>query len=461
MPNFTNRSSAQMNHNLRQVANSMQSALVNGNANLHRQVGKVTEINANRVVTNLKDAFVGEKCILRIPRTGQEFAAQVVAIENGNAILSPFAGVEGLSGNAEVFGTGEAHKIEVGDRLIGKVIDGLGNPLSNQVINNTGMQRVSITAPENDPLDRPVIDTIFETGIKTIDGFNTVGHGQRMAIFGEAGAGKSVLLSMLARHASVDVIVLAMIGERGREVNEFLERQLPEEMRKRCVVVVSTSDRPAMERIMAGHTAMTIAEHFRAKGKNVMMLFDSVTRFARALREVGLSAGEKAVRNGFPPSVYAELPKLVERTGRTSKGSITAFFTVLVENEGINDPVAEELASLTDGHIILDPALAQSGVYPAINLLKSKSRLMNEIVDEGHLSTAIHLKSLQAKYLDIELLVQVGEYARGSDPMADAALDLHQPIRELCKQGTHEAFAMDQTISAMSELIYEQDPANE
>jgi len=400
---------------------------------LHRQVGIVSEITASRIVSTLGDVFLGEKCILKQPGSGREYFAQVVAIEDGKAILSPIAGTEGLSGATEVIGTGEAYKISVGNRLLGRVLDGLGQSISASELDTSGMDQMAVTPPRYDPLNRPVIDTVFKTGIKCIDGFNTVGNGQRMGVFGEAGAGKSIFLAMLASHSDVDVIVLAMIGERGREVNEFLERKLPKHIRERTVVVASTSDRPAMERIMAGHTAMTIAENFREKGKNVLVLFDSVTRYARAMREVGLSAGESAVRNGFTPSVYAELPKLIERAGRSEKGSITAFFTVLTENDGINDPVAEEVASLTDGHIMLNAELARSGTYPAVSILKSKSRLMNEITSEQHLASANRLRGLMAKYQDIELLVQVGEYERGSDPIADAALAQHEPLKSFLR----------------------------
>jgi len=397
--------------------------------NYHREIGEITDVSASRIVTTLKDVFVGEKCILRLPDSGREIGAQVVAIEKERAILSPMEDIEGISSNTEVIGTGEPCKIWVGKELIGRVLDGLGRPVDGLDFKTQNMEQIKITPPTVDALDRPVINDVFETGVKSIDGFNTIGHGQRLAIFGEAGAGKSTLLAMLARHSDADVVVLAMIGERGREVNEFLERQLPPEVRKRCIVVASTSDRPAMERIMAAHSAVTIAEHF--------------------------SAGEKAVRSGFTPSVYAELPKLIERTGKTSSGSITAFFTVLVENDGINDPVAEEIASLTDGHLVLDAALARSGIYPAINVLKSKSRLMNEICSEEHIGASNDLRKLMAKYIDLELLIQVGEYVAGTDPVADMAIECNPAIEAFLKQHTHAHVPHPEALAQMREILGE------
>ncbi len=444
--------------NKRPDLNSALSAISTGikHANLYKEIGEITDVSASRIVTTLTDVFVGEKCILRLPDSGREVNAQVVAIENERAILSPMEDIEGLSANTEVIGTGEPSKIWVGQGLIGRVLDGLGRPVDGEELKTSNMEQIKITPPALDALDRPIINDVFETGVKSIDGFNTIGNGQRLAIFGEAGAGKSTLLAMLARHSDTDVVILAMIGERGREVNEFLERQLPKEVRERCVVVASTSDRPAMERIMAAHSAVTMAEYFRSKGQKVLLLFDSATRFARALREVGLSAGEKAVRSGFTPSVYAELPKLIERTGKTSKGAITAFFTVLVENDGVNDPVAEEIASLTDGHLVLDASLARSGIYPAINVLKSKSRLMNEICSEEHINASNSLRKLMAKYIDLELLIQVGEYVSGTDPVADMAIACNDQIQTFMTQHTHTHVSHPQAVQSMKEILGEQ-----
>ncbi|HSO47010.1 MAG TPA: FliI/YscN family ATPase [Rhizobiaceae bacterium] len=339
---------------------------------------------------------MGELCHLVDRQSGRRINAQIVSVAGENVVLSPFEPVGGLSVATEVEPTGDALRIPVGDWLIGRVIDALGRPLDNMPVPVSG-QTSPVSNGTVAPMDRNVIDTVMPTGVKAIDIFNTVGEGQRMAIFGSPGSGKSTLLSMLARHSEVDVVVLAMIGERGREVREFLERQIPAEVRNRLVAVVSTSDRPAMERVIAAHAAMTIAEDFRSRGLKVLMLFDSVTRFARALRDVGLAAGETVVRQGLTPSFYSELPKLIERAGKTQTGSITAFFTVLYENEGVNDAIADEVTSLTDGHLILDTAMAAAGHYPAINLLKSKSRLMREIAERETVERASSMRELMAK----------------------------------------------------------------
>jgi type III secretion protein N (ATPase) len=401
------------------------------------EIGTVLRVSEGQVVARLKGGFIGELCHLVDRQNGRRINAQIVSVEGDNAVLSPFEPVGGLSVSTEVESTGDALKVRVGDWLIGRVIDALGKPLDNMPVSAAGHLR-PVSSGNVAPMDRHVIDTVMPTGVKAIDLFNTIGEGQRMAIFGSPGSGKSTLLSMLARHSEVDVVVLAMIGERGREVRDFLERQVPPEVRNRLVAVVSTSDRPAMERVIAAHTSMTIAEDFRARGRKVLVLFDSVTRFARALRDVGLAAGENVVRQGLTPSFYAELPKLIERAGKTSTGSITAFFTVLYENEGVNDAIADEVTSLTDGHIILDTALAAAGHYPAINILRSKSRLMREIAGADTVSRASFLRSMMAKYQEIELLVQVGEYREGSDPECDMAIRARPVIQRLARQEVEE-----------------------
>lgn len=417
-----------------------------------REVGQITEVAAAKLNVSLPNLPIGELCEIRDNYRGLSIKAQVIGARDGQSSLAPLEDIAGLSVGADVYPLGISMTVPVGDALIGRTLDGLGRPLDGEPFDMATMSHRSILPRNTNPMSRPAIDDTVTTGIRAIDGFMSLGIGQRMAVFGEAGAGKSTLLSMLAAGPEADVIVIGMIGERGREVREFVERQLPEAVRARCIVVAATSDRPALERINGGHIAATIAEHFRDQGKNVLLLFDSVTRFARALREVGLANGEDAVRGGFTPSVYAELPRLVERCGRTDKGAITAFFTVLLENDGVNDPLSEEITSLTDGHIILDAKIAQSGIYPAINILKSKSRLMNELVSKSHQAHASHVRHLMAKYLDIELLVQVGEFAEGQDPIADAALAAQKPIREFLKQDQRETASMQQTTYLLQEL---------
>ena len=422
---------------------------------LTRTYGHVRSVSATRLTTDLGSLPVGEVCRVTEPG-GRSIDAQVVTIEDGEAVLAPLESVEGLSPDAEVTPRGHAFSVPVGNALLGRVVDGLGRPLDGKPLPKDGMALMPVEGRVISPMDRPVVDTVFETGVSAIDGFTTLGIGQRVCLLGAAGAGKTSLLAQLARHVGSgngsEVCVLALIGERGREVREFLDRQLPQAFRERCVVVVSTSERPAMERLMAGKVAATIAEHLRDQGRNVLMLFDSVTRYARALREVALAAGEPAVRRGYTPSVYAELPRLVERAGRSPNGSITALFSVLVENEGMNDPIAEEVTSLTDGHLVLSSKLARAGHFPAVDVLASRSRLMSEIVSDEHRTTADRLRGLLSKYDEIELLLQVGEYKPGHDEDADEAVGKRDEIVALLRQSSNDSKAFKDIVAAMKEV---------
>ncbi|MEZ5840539.1 MAG: FliI/YscN family ATPase [Hyphomicrobiales bacterium] len=416
-------------------------------------MGRLSEVSPTRLSTTLSDVAVGEVCRLRDPRRSREILSQVVAIRDGEAILAPIGDPSGLSPDTEVIPTREPFGFWAGEFLLGRILDGLGNPVDGGPLPGRIAERARIDNPAPDPLARPVIDTVFETGIRAIDGILTLGHGQRVGLFGDPGAGKSTLLGAMARHAEADVVVLALIGERGRELREFLDRQVPPDVRGRCVVVASTSDRPAMERIIGAHVATSIAEYFRDRGKRVLFLFDSVTRYARALREVGLASGEQAVRRGFTPSVYSELPRLIERCGRTPKGDITAVFTVLTENDGLGDPIAEEIASITDGHIILSPKLGQAGHYPAIDILRSKSRVAVDIVNRDVIKAATEMRRLIAKYREIELLLQVGEYTPGGDPVADRAVEKHDAIFEFLAQDHHRKADIADTFKAMQSTV--------
>ena len=328
----------------------------------------------------------------------------------------------------------------------------MGQPLDQEPL-PLKMNEVPLYRDAPSPLKRSFIDKPLNTGVRSIDGLLTLGIGQRTGIFAPAGGGKSTLLSMIARHAKADVIVIALIGERGREVGEFIEHTLTKEGLKRSVLVVSTSDRPAMERLRAAYTATSIAEGFRSSGKNVLLLMDSVTRFARALREIGLSVGEPPVRRGFPSSVFAELPKLFERSGNDSKGTMTAFYTVLVEDEESNDPIAEEVRSLLDGHIVLTRKLAQENHYPAIDILKSTSRLLNQITTESHRSNIAKLRSLLSKYSEIEFLVQVGEYEKGSDTQADEAIKNITKILNYLKQDCDSYCDIDDSLDQLNRIL--------
>ncbi len=421
---------------------------------LFHEVGRVTAIGDLYLETDLAGLAVSDVCEIGSPQGPAMLQAQVVSVEKNRTVLAPFGSVHGLTIGSIVRPTGGAVSIPVGDFLIGSTIDGFGNPLDEDEEDEEHLfaGRRPVLEKYHNPLNREMISDILSTGICSIDGMLTVGRGQRMAILGEAGAGKSSLLAMLASNTEADVVVIGMVGERGRELRDFLERQLPPEVRARCVVVTATSDRPALERINAGHVASTVAEYFRDQGKDVLLLFDSITRFARAQREVGLAAGEQAVRGGLTPSVYANLPRLIERSGNMNNGSITAFYTVLTENEGINDPLAEEVMSLTDGHILLDGKLAQKGHYPAISILRSKSRLMNELILEDHAEAASRVRAMMAKYEDIELLVQVGEYQAGNDWDADAAIKARPAIEQLLKQSAGTATEFGETVFRLREL---------
>jgi type III secretion protein N (ATPase) len=301
-------------------------------------------------------------------------------------------------------------------------------------------------------MQRKLIEKPISMGVRSIDGLLTCGEGQRMGIFAAAGGGKSTLLAKLIRSADVDVTVLALIGERGREVREFIEHDLGEEGMARSVLVVATSDRPAMERAKAAFVATSIAEYFRDQGKRVLLLMDSVTRFARAQREIGLAAGEPPTRRGYPPSVFAALPKLMERAGQSDKGSITALYTVLVEGDDMTEPVADETRSILDGHIILSRKLAAMNHYPAIDVLRSASRVMNQIVDNNHQVSAAHMREMLAKYEEVELLIKIGEYQHGADSRADMAIAQSDDIRAFLRQGTHELSELEETVNQLRGL---------
>jgi type III secretion protein N (ATPase) len=423
------------------------------NARLLKRSGRLLDISTSRLTARLEGVAIGEMCEIVDRSTGYAELARVVAIHDGLSILAPLGPVEGLSSAAMVFPAEEDLTFQCSDDLLGRLVDGLGRPIDGQPNTGPNWLKRRITAAQINPLSRPPIDAIFKSGIKSIDALNTFGEGQRIGVFGDPGSGKSTLLGALARNADADVCVLAMIGERGREVREFLDRQLPPSFRSRSVVVASTSDAPAIQRILGGYVANSIAEYFREQGKRVLPLFDSITRFARALREVGLAAGESAVRRGFTPSVYAELPKLIERSGRTEKGSITAIYTVLTENDGLDDPIAEEVRSLTDGHIVLSAELAQAGRYPAIDALKSRSRLMNEIVTPEHQAAASRIRLLMSKFLEVELLVQVGEYRPGSDALADEAIGKRDMIAEFLSQPVNDRAEFAATLQALFDRV--------
>jgi type III secretion protein N (ATPase) len=344
--------------------------------------------------------------------------------------------------------------VPVGTQLLGRVLDGLGN-VSDVATKGpfTPETYYPVYADPPNAMKRNPIDKPISLGLRVLDGFLTCGEGQRMGIFAAAGGGKSTLLAQIIRNTEAEIIVLALIGERGREVREFIERDLGEEGVKRSVLVIATSDRSSMERLKAAYVATAVAEFFRDRGSRVLLMMDSVTRFGRAQREIGLAAGEPPTRRGFPPSVFSTLPKLMERAGQSEKGSITALYTVLVEGDDMTEPIADETRSILDGHIIISRKLASANHYPAIDVLASVSRVMNAIVTPDHNKAAGKLRNLMAKFREVELLVRIGEYKKGSDPEVDEAIAKTPAINELLKQDLSEKSYFDETVERMIQIV--------
>jgi ATP synthase in type III secretion protein N len=400
----------------------------------------------------MSEARLGELCRIR-GLNGDDLLAEIVGLDGDETILAPLGDVAGLSAGAEVEPTGNVLRTPIGPALLGRVLDGLGRPLDAMTKGPLSHCQTRAVMGEPPPaLARQRVTKPLPLGVRAIDGLITCGEGQRMGIYGEPGGGKSTLLSSLVRGAAVDVVVVALVGERGREVRDFLEHQIDEATRSRTVMVVATSDRPAVERLKASYTATTIAEGFRDEGMRVLLVLDSVTRFARALREVGLAAGEPPARRGFPPSVMVELPRLMERAGPGTVGSITAFYTVLVEGDGSGDPIAEETRSILDGHIVLSPRLATAGHYPAIDILASRSRLTDVVIDREQRAWAAKIREIMHFYNEIEFLVQVGEYKPGSDPRSDAALAGIDGVRKFLRQDSAEQTSWEEMRAWLSRL---------
>ena len=416
--------------------------------------GRVSGVTGGLIRATVAGVRIADLCLLKSAEDrapGDNVLAEVVGFDRQHVLLSPLGSTTGISHETQVIATGRTHEVSVGPELLGKVLNGLGHPLSGDRLQCPS--RYPVLADPPDPMRRKVIDTPLPMGVRVLDGLLTCGEGQRMGIFAAAGGGKSTLLSMLIRNSAADIKILALIGERGREVREFIEHDIGKEGLKESVVVVATSERPAMERLKAAYVATAIAEYFRDQGLKVLLMMDSVTRFARAQREIGLAAGEPPTRRGFPPSVFAALPQLMERAGRSDTGSITALYTVLVEGDDMTEPVADETRSILDGHIILSRQLAQANHYPAVDVLASVSRVMNNIVDEDHLRVAGRMRGLLAKYKEIELLIKIGEYKQGSDPAADEAKRKVGAINRTLTQGLYETSSLDEVAQQMRQIV--------
>jgi ATP synthase in type III secretion protein N len=422
--------------------------------------GRVVQALGTVVRATGVDARVGEVCELHTAN-GRVTRAEVIGFDQHTAILSPFGELNGLSFTSHVVPLHRALDVPVGAALLGRVLDGFGEPLDGRgPIRADGarahgsgpLRRASTDAAPPEALSRRPITQRFETGVRALDALAAIGEGQRLGVFAPAGVGKSTLTGMLARGARCDVKVIALIGERGREVGEFIDHNLGPEGLAQSVVIASTSDRPAVERAKSAQVAMTIAEGFRAEGKRVLLVMDSVTRYARALREIGLASGEPPTRRGYPPSVFASLPRLLERAGNDARGSITAFFTVLTEGEDDSDPIAEEVRSILDGHIVLSRKLAQRNQYPAIDVLASLSRVATQVTSGAQQRAASKLRDWLAKFNDVELLVQVGEYRSGSDALADQAVERVPHIRSWLQQSPLALSPLARTLSGLASL---------
>ena len=430
------------------------------------QRGRIVQAFGTLLRASGVHARIGQQCRIvdsHAPEGGgSSILAEVVGFSDGHALLVPLSSLQGMALDAEVEVLGASSELPFGDALLGRVIDCFGRPLDGRPLPPlAGRRALHADAPH--PLERLPVDQPLATGVRAVDSVLTVGRGQRIGVFAMAGGGKSTLLGMLARQACAArepaakaprrVNVVALIGERGREVREFIDESLGPEGLARSVVVVSTSDRPAMERVRAAHAATAIAEGFRARGDEVVLLMDSVTRFARALREIGLAIGEPAVRRGFPPSVFAELPRLFERAGNDAHGSITGFYTVLVEDEDGSDPVGEEVRSILDGHFVLSRKLAQAQHYPAIDALASVSRVFSRVAAPAHRQAAARARELMARYAEIEFLLRVGEYKAGSDALADEAIAKQAAIRALLCQPPDEASTFDEALRRLQQVV--------
>lgn len=414
--------------------------------------GRVLEAVGTLIKASGVSARIGDICELRNPGTAWQMQAEVVGIVRDLVLLMPFGELAGLSAQTEVVHLGRTQGVKVGRGLLGRVLNGFGEPIDG-LGPVDAVQEYPVYAPAPDPLRRRPIVSALHTGVRAIDALLTCGEGQRMGIFAPAGAGKSSLLSMISHGAGADVTVVALVGERGREVGEFFRTAVPAGRRERTVFVVATSDRAAGERAKAPCVATAIAEYFRDQGCSVLLLVDSVTRYARALREIGLAAGEPPTRRGFPPSVFTVLPKLFERAGQSERGAISAFYTVLVDDDEAGDPIGEEVRSTLDGHIILSTRLAAANHYPAIDAMHSRSRVMNVVATAEHQALAGTLRELMTKYQSIEMLLQIGEYQAGADAVADQAIRTHSACSAFLRQAPGESSSLRETMAAMRNMV--------
>lgn len=414
--------------------------------------GKIDKIVGMIIESTGPSADIGTVCKIYNSKNTAYIQAEIVGFRDNKVLLMPYEDLNGISKGSVVESTGESLRVPVGEQLIGRVIDGFGKPIDGKGDINTEKKYPVQNNPSN-PFLRPQIDERITMGVKAIDSLLTCGKGQRMGIFSGSGVGKSTLMGMIARNIEADVNVIALVGERGREVRGFIEKDLKAAGMKRTVLVVATSDQPAMMRLKCALTATAIAEYFKDKGKDVLLMMDSLTRFAMAQREIGLATGEPPVARGYTPSLYALMPKLLERTGKFEKGSITGIYTVLVEGDDVNEPISDTVRGIIDGHIVLSRAVAMRNHYPAIDILASISRIMNEIVDPEHLETASEIRAILSAYYENYDLISIGAYKSGTNPKIDHAIKNIDRINAFLKQSIDEKFNFDDTMKLMNELV--------
>lgn len=414
--------------------------------------GKVDKIIGLMIESKGPLANIGDVCRIYAGQANRIVQAEVVGFRESRVLLMPYDDIDGIGPGSIVESTGDKLKVKVSEALTGRILDGTGTPIDDKG-DVDGSLFYDVTNTPSNPLGRPRIDKRISFGVKTIDGLLTCGKGQRMGIFSGSGVGKSTLLGMIARNVTADVNVIALVGERGREVRDFIERDLGEEGMARSVLLVATSDQPAMQRLKCALTATTIAEYFKDQGKSVLLMMDSLTRYAMAQREIGLATGEPPVSRGYTPSVYSVMPKLLERTGNFETGSITGIYTVLVEGDDVNEPISDTVRGIIDGHIVLSRKIAMRNQYPAIDVLASVSRLMNEIVDKEQLDLANRIRSVLSVYYSNYDLITIGAYKAGTNPALDAAIAKIEKVNDFLRQDIYEAFDYQKTIELMKNAL--------
>lgn len=419
--------------------------------NFSTNIGKVKRISGMMIEATGSKYKIGEVCEINTDTDGKAVRAEVVGFNDGRVLLMPYEDIKGIGPGSMVKSTKNKLKIPVGDFLIGRIVDATGQPIDEDK-QFTSDEYCYVDNEYINPLSRPRIDSSLDFGVKAIDGLLTIGKGQRMGIFAGSGVGKSTLMGMVAKNVKADINVIALVGERGREVREFIDKDLGEEGLRRSVLVIATSDQPAMLRVKCALVATTIAEYFKDKGKDVLLMMDSLTRFAMAQREIGLATGEPPVSRGYTPSIYAELPKLLERSGNFSTGSITGIYTVLVEGDDTNEPISDTVRGIVDGHIVLTRKLANSNHYPAIDINASISRLMDDIVAKEHCDGAKKIRDILSVYYANYDLISIGAYKKGTNPKLDEAISKIDKVNDFLTQGVNEKYTFEETLELINEI---------